>query len=136
MTCELIGKAAQVTSRPSIQRQRVTCGQQWISSVIFESVGKHSWLFFQYRSLLRGVLGHYPQHMCMLRTCKVRLHTQDLRTVSSSALMASTFLFCPNRTWETVKRTTRKGQSADGMSADLLELSPKQVPTHECGRWG
>ncbi|KAB0381934.1 hypothetical protein FD755_003851, partial [Muntiacus reevesi] len=32
------------------------------------------------------------------------------------ALMLSTFLVCPNRTWETVKRTTRKGQSADGVA--------------------
>ncbi|EHB07536.1 ADP-sugar pyrophosphatase [Heterocephalus glaber] len=41
--------------------------------------------------------------------------TGKTRMFSSSALM-SCFLLCLNRTWETVKRTTRRGQSADGVA--------------------
>nr|XP_017513853.1 ADP-sugar pyrophosphatase isoform X3 [Manis javanica] len=40
------------------------------------------------------------------------------------------------RTWETVKRTTRKGQSADGMSANPSQLFIKEVTTHDCRRPG
>ena len=56
-----------------------------------------------------------------------------MRRIMLEALMLLTFLVCPNRTWETVKRTTRKGQSADGMSADLLELSQSKSPHMSVG---
>ena len=127
-------KAAQVKSRPSIQRQRVRCSQQWISLVIFEAVGKQLALF---SIQLFTAWCSWPlssAHVHALNLCW--LHTQNLRTVSSSTLMLSTFLVCPNRTWETVKRTTRKGQSADGMSADLLELSQSKSPHMSVGAGG
>lgn len=40
------------------------------------------------------------------------------------------FLLCLNRTWETVKRTTRTGQSADGRCGALPS------PAHDREQWG
>ena len=129
-------KAAQVKSRPSIQRQRVRCSQQWISLVIFEAVGKHSWRFFQYSSLLRGVLGHYPQHMCMLWTCKVLVtHTKP-----KNSLLFSTNAF----DFSCLPKQNMGDREADNQERPVgwryecrpVRTLPKQVPTHECGSWG
>ncbi|ELW64975.1 ADP-sugar pyrophosphatase, partial [Tupaia chinensis] len=49
------------------------------------------------------------------KTRKFWLYTKNLRMFSSLALIIF-FISLPDRTWETVKRTTRKGQTADGVA--------------------
>lgn len=111
-------------SRPSIQRQRVRCGRSGFP-VIFEAVGKTVGSFFNtaLTAWCSWPLSSAHVHASNLKGAVT--HTQDLSKLSPSALMASTFLSARTELWgDREARTTRKGQSADGMSADLLELSP------------
>uniref|UniRef100_A0A673TFP6 ADP-sugar pyrophosphatase n=1 Tax=Suricata suricatta TaxID=37032 RepID=A0A673TFP6_SURSU len=73
-----------------------------------------SWLF-PYGSIWRGLLAIIMITLACFAFVKFWLWTENLRAFCVT-LVILFLLLCLNRTWETVKRTTRKGQSADGVA--------------------
>lgn len=66
-----------------------------------------------------GLLAENHWYICMPHVCEAQaVHRKaDIRLLPSTNKL---FLLCLNRTWETVKRTTKKAQSADGTSGKSL----------------